>query len=133
MNRTFQILLYIIFCLLFITPVKAQKAEMDKNIKPSIEEKLIRLEEGQNSLEKGIDDLRSDIQAKFNRLYILLSSIIALNGIMVGSVIWLARQDRPVGQRHYDQLLDNDQELERKIRRLSKDVELIKARLELTE
>ena len=82
----------------------------DDNRKLSIEEQLIRMEEGQKSLEKRFDDLTlqmnsrfndmnnrfDDINSKFNWLYIMLSSIIALNGVVVGSVVWLARQDRPI-------------------------------------
>jgi hypothetical protein len=141
------IVLSALFFLLSITPAFAQESTTEKNLKPSIEERLIRLDEGQKNIQiqidntnKRIDDLRADInnrfddlKSKFGWLYILLSSIIALNGVMVGSVIWLARQDRPIGQRHYDLLLENDERFESEISRLSKDLRLIKARLELSE
>jgi len=149
--RNLQIVL---FLLLLINPIIAQESKSDKNLRPSIEERLIRLEEGQKSIKaqlddtnKRIDDLRADMNSRFNDMnnrfedlnskfswiYGLLSAIIALIGIMVGSVIWLARQDRPIGQRHYDQLLDNDKRLENRITRLSEDLNSIKTRLELTE
>ncbi len=152
--RNFTIVLLAMLFLLSTYTAYAQEPAREKNLTPSIEERLIRLEEGQKTIQiqiestnrriedtnKRIDDLRADmnnrfddLKSKFGWLYILLSSIIALNGVMVGSVIWLARQDRPIGQRHYEQLLANDERFEKEISRLSKDLGLIKARLELNE
>lgn len=51
-------------------------------------ERLARLEEGQKAVHQRINDVK------------LLAAIIALNGAMVGSVVWLARQERPIG--HYE-------------------------------
>ncbi|NIV95674.1 hypothetical protein GWN42_23490 [candidate division KSB1 bacterium] len=93
-------------------------------------ELLARLEEGQKAIHqrldavnKRIDDLREDMNKrfeemnrKFNWRYMLLAAIIALNGAMVGSVIWLVRQERPIGQRQYDQILDRELNLENEIR-----------------
>lgn len=98
----------------------------------SIDERLARLEEGQKSLNQRIDDLRSDMNSrfalmdkrledmnrKFNWLYILLSAIIALNGAMVGSVVWLARQERPIGQKQYNEILDQEHQLQKEIREI---------------
>jgi hypothetical protein len=109
--RNLQFFLALLFFLLSINTIYAQESTGEKIFKPSIEERLIRLDEGQKSIKiqidntnKRIDDLRADmnsrfddLKSKFGWLYILLSSIIALNGVMVGSVIWLARQDRPIG------------------------------------
>jgi len=154
MREKLQILLCFFFSALIISSLNAQQTISDDNRKLSIEERMIRLEEGQKSLEKRFDDLTlqmnnrfndmnnrfndmnnrfDDINSKFNWLYIMLSSIIALNGVVVGSVIWLARHEKPIGQRHFDQIIDRENELERQMRRLSDDVELIKTRLELTE
>jgi chromosome segregation ATPase len=152
--RNFQIVLSVLFFLLSIGTAYAQESKNDKKHNPSVEERLIRLEEGQKSIlaqfndtNKRIDDLRADLNSrfndmnnrfedlnsKFNWIYGLLSALIALIGVMVGSVVWLARQDRPIGQRHYDILLANDERFENEISKLSKDLSLIKARLELTE
>ncbi len=152
--KYYIIVLSALLVLLSISTGYAQESKSEKNLQPAIEERLIRLEEGQKSIiaqlndtNKRIDDLRADmnsrfndmnnrfedLNSKFNWIYGLLSAIIALVGVMVGSVIWLARQDRPLGQRHYDQLLANDERFESEIRKLSKDLSLIKARLELTE
>jgi len=147
MREKLQILLCFFFSALILSSLNAQQTISDDNRKLSIEERMIRLEEGQKSLEKRFDDLTlqmnnrfndmnnrfDDINSKFNWLYIMLSSIIALNGVVVGSVIWLARHEKPIGQRHFDQIIDRENELERQMRRLSDDVELIKTRLELTE
>lgn len=161
MRKKLQILLCFLFCILLLSSLNAQQPLGDINRKLSIEERLIRLEEGQKSLEKRFDDLTlqmnnrfndisnrfndmndrfddmnnrfDDINSKFSWLYIMLSSIIALNGVVVGSVVWLARQDRPIAQRHYDLINQREAELERQVRSLSADMELMKARLELTE
>lgn len=145
MRKKSQSLLCIIFCILFISNLNAQQTGSNNNRSLSIEERMIRLEEGQKSLEKRFDDLTlqmnnrfndmnnrfNDINSKFNWIYILLSSIIALNGVMVGSVVWLARQDRPIAQRHYDLINHREAELEKQLRRLSEEVELIKSRMEV--
>ncbi|MFQ5456679.1 MAG: hypothetical protein ACE5EA_10880, partial [Nitrospirota bacterium] len=59
-------------------------------------------------------------------LYILLSAVIALNGAMVGSVIWLARQDRPIGERHYRMILDREDILEDEIRQMKKELKKLR-------
>jgi len=147
MRKKFQILLCFLFSILLLSSLNAQQTVGDDNRKLSIEERLIRVEEGQKILEKRFDDLTlqmnnrfndmnnrlDDINSKFNWIYILLSSIIALNGVMVGSVVWLARQDRPIAQRHYDLINQREAELERQVRSLSADMELMKTRFELTE
>jgi chaperonin cofactor prefoldin len=146
MSKKFQILLCFLSCTLFLSSLNAQQKISDDNRKLSIEERMIRLEEGQKSLEKRFDDLTlqmnnrftdmnnqfDDINSKFNWLYIMLSSIIALNGVVVGSVVWLARQDRPIVQRHYDLINHREAELEKQVRRLSEEVELIKSQIEIT-
>lgn len=131
-------------------------------VRPTAEERLIRLEEGQKALNQKIDDLekrfnqriddlekrlnqriddlekalngriddlRHDVNNRFTWLYILLSAIIALNGAMVGSVIWMARQDRPIGQRHYDQMLSREEELERELREVKRRLDALDQRL----
>lgn len=145
MRKKFQILLSLFFCISLLSSLNAQQTISDDNLKLSIEERLIRVEEGQKNLEKRFDDLTlqmnncfndmnnrfDDINSKFNWIYILLSSIIALNGVMVGSVVWLARQDRPIAQRHYDLINQREADLEQQVRRLSQEVELIKSRIEI--
>jgi len=154
MKKIFQIFLCFLSTTLILSSLNAQQTINSDNRKLSIEERLVRLEEGQKNLEKRFDDLTAqinnrfndinnrfndvsdrfdDINAKFNWIFIMLSAIIALIGVMVGSVVWLARQDRPIAQRHYDQILDREAQIEKEIRRLSEDMELVKTRLELTE
>lgn len=152
MRKRLQILLCLLFSTLLLSSLNAQQTSSDDNRKLSIEEQLIRLEEGQKSLEKRLDDFSiqmnnrfndmnnrfndmnnrfDDINSKFNWLYIMLSSIIALNGVMVGSVVWLARQDRPIAQRHYDLINQREAELEQQVRKLSEEVAFIKSRMEV--
>ena len=140
MKTKSKALLCILLSFWFITTLKAQDSTNSKDLNRNILDRLIRLEEGQKNLDKRIDDLRSDMNnrfqdmiAKFSWLFILLSAIIALNAAMVGSVIWLARQDRPIGQRHYDEIIDREIKFERKLITLSNDVEMIKSQLSISE
>ncbi len=139
MRKKFQIMLCFLFSILLLSSLNAQQAISDDNRKLSIEGRLIQLEEDQKNLSAQIDYLKihinnrfDDLTANFTWLFILLSSIIVLNGVMVASVIWLARQDRPIAQRHYDLINQREAEIERELRRLSKEVELIKSRMEVT-
>jgi len=139
MRKKFPILLCFLFITLFLSSLKAQQTISDDSRKLSVEQRLFELEEGQKNINEQIDYLKvqmnnrfDDLTANFTWLYILLASIIVLNGVMVASVIWLALQDRPIGKRHYVQIIDQQNELEKQMRRLSDDVELIKTRLELT-
>ncbi|MDP2208118.1 MAG: hypothetical protein Q8K98_04995 [Bacteroidota bacterium] len=77
--------------------------------------------------------MRADISDKFSWLYILLSAIIALNGVMVGAVVWLARQDRPIGLRHYEKILEKEESTEIDIKTLAKAVKDIDNRLSVLE
>lgn len=61
-----------------------------------------------------------EIDKRFNWLYLLLSSIIALIGIMVGAVIWLAKQDRPVSMKHYNEIIERESYLEKELSKLKK-------------
>ena len=140
MKTKSKALLCILLSFWFITTLKAQDSTNSKDLNRNILDRLIRLEEGQKNLDKRIDDLRGDMNnrfqdmiAKFSWLFILLSAIIALNAAMVGSVIWLARQDRPIGQRHYDEIIDREIKFERKLITLSNDVEMIKSQLSISE
>ena len=73
-----------------------------------------------------ITSLAEDINARFAWNFTMLASIIALMGVMVGSVVWLARQDRPVTQRHYEQIMIREDRLEEKVRHLEKTLETLK-------
>jgi septal ring factor EnvC (AmiA/AmiB activator) len=115
---------YILCALLILIPLTAFGQQDD-----TVKERLIRLEEGQKSLNqrfddvnkrfddvnkrfddvnRRIDDLRSDIDKRFNWLYLLVSAIIALNGAMVGSVVWLARQERPMSKKELQKLIEEE-------------------------
>ena len=121
-------------------PAWVQQKPLDDSRLARIEERLTHLEEGQKALGQRINDLRADknarvaeidgrfcdlhagvnarfddLKSKFGWLYILLSAIIALNGAIVGSVVWLARQDRPISQRHYDEIVDRELEFKREM------------------
>lgn len=81
-----------------------------------------KLDEGFKAINQRFDDMNQ----RFNYIYILLAAIIALNGAMVGSVVWLARQERPIGQRQYDTILGREDIMEREIRALKSEIEALK-------
>jgi len=107
----------------------------------TIDERLARLEEGQKAIHQRIDDvnkriddvnkridgLRADVNKRFNWLYMLLAAIIALNGAMVGSVVWLARQERPIGHYEYEKLQERDFTLEERLRALERRLQQLEA------
>jgi hypothetical protein len=107
--------------LLILIPLTAFSQQDD-----TIKERLIRLEEGQKGLNqrfddvnkrfddvnRRIDDLRNDIDKRFNWLYLLVSAIIALNGAMVGSVVWLARQERPMSKKEFQKLVERTETID---------------------
>lgn len=118
----------------FVLPVISLAQEA-----PTINERLARLEEGQKGIHQRIDDvnerigdLRSDMNdrfalmdkrfedmnRKFNWLYMLLAAIIALNGTMVASVIWMARQEHPIGEKQYNEILTREEYLRNEIREI---------------
>ncbi|MEW6482952.1 MAG: hypothetical protein AB1397_08200, partial [bacterium] len=68
---------------------------------------------------EGIDKL-------FHWLYILLSSIIGLIGVMVGSVLWLAKQERPMSMKHYKGITKREEYLEEEIFKLKEAIEGLK-------
>ncbi len=71
---------------------------------------------------KEIDKRFEGIYNLFHWLYILLSGIIALIGIMVSSVLWLAKQDRPVTIKHYKEIKERESYLEKELQKLRKDL-----------
>lgn len=81
-----------------------------------------------------IDDLRADmnqrlteIRDSFSYLYMLLAAILALNGAMVGAVVWMAGQGRPIGKRHYERILAREDEIEKELQALKREVADLKA------
>lgn len=116
-------------CLMLILIPLTAFSQQDNSIKES----LIRLEEGQKALNqrfddvnkrfddvnkrfddinRRIDDLRNDVDKRFNWLYLLVSAIIALNGAMVGSVVWLARQERPMSKKEFQKLVERTESID---------------------
>lgn len=82
-----------------------------------------------NDMNNRTDDMNNridDINKRLNHIDILLAAIIALNGAMVGSVIWLAKQDRPIGKIHYEKILRREDEIEEEIRAIKKTIENLK-------
>ncbi|MFH2011765.1 MAG: hypothetical protein ABIJ37_03520 [Pseudomonadota bacterium] len=99
----------------------------------TLEERMIRLEtmveEGFKAVNQRIDTLQDSVKERFNYLYIMIGSLIALMGVMVSTVVWMARQDRPVAQKHYERIVRREDEMEVDIRSLKREMELLKARL----
>ncbi|MEW6620472.1 MAG: hypothetical protein AB1422_14245 [bacterium] len=81
-----------------------------------------------NAKFEAVDKRFEDMSRLFNWMFILLAAIIALNGAMVGSVVWLAVQDRPISKKHYDQIMVKEEEFETKLKGFEK---LLKSHLQL--
>jgi len=97
-----------------------------QEIRQVIREELKPMEARIDGLEKRLDSLERSVEARFSWILTMLSAVIALNGVMVGAVIWLARQDKPITQRHYEQILTREDRLEEELRSLKKDFETLK-------
>jgi hypothetical protein len=69
-----------------------------------------------------VDQRFDAVDKQFGYLYMHLSAMIGLNGVIVGTVVWLARRDKPMVQRHYDELVERDRELERELRALKREL-----------
>jgi len=78
--------------------------------------------EGVDKRFEEIDKRFEEIGKLFHLLYILLSGIIALIGIMVSSVLWLAKQDRPVTMKHYNEIMERETYLEKELWKLKGDL-----------
>lgn len=68
--------------LLFPQIFLAQEAQQ-----PTLQERLVRLEEGQNSLEKRFEDLRSEMNARFDDLRFWLQFILGTLVLILGGLI----------------------------------------------
>ncbi|MEW6102562.1 MAG: hypothetical protein AB1630_01890 [bacterium] len=75
---------------------------------------------------KALDQRFEEIDKRFHLLYILLSSIIGFIGIMVGSVLWLAKQERPMSMKHYKEITKREEYLEKEIFELKEAIEELK-------
>ncbi|MEW6482944.1 MAG: hypothetical protein AB1397_08155 [bacterium] len=82
--------------------------------------------EAQDQRFEAIDKRFEGIDKLFHWLYILLSSIIGLIGIMVGSVLWLAKQERPMSMKHYKEITKREEYLEKEIFDLKEAIEGLK-------
>ncbi|MEW6102567.1 MAG: hypothetical protein AB1630_01915 [bacterium] len=75
---------------------------------------------------EALDQRFEEIDKRFHLLYILLSSIIGFMGIMVGSVLWLAKQERPMSMKHYKEITKREEYLEKEIFELKEAIEELK-------
>jgi len=104
--------------------------------KLTLEERMIRLEvmleERFAAIDRrfdAVDQRIDDLNASIGYLHIMVAAVIALMGVMVSTVVWMARQDRPVAQKHYERIVKREDEMEVDIRSLKREMELLKARL----
>lgn len=112
----------------FAELTKEDVTEVRKIVKEEIktlrDEMNDRFEELRSDMNARFESIEGNISSNFSWLYILLAAIIALNGTMVGAVVWLARQDKPVTQRHYKKILEREDKLEEELSAVSRKVEL---------
>lgn len=93
-----------------------------ESLKNETNAKIEGLRNEMNARFDGIDNRFEQINRQFNWLYILLSGIIALIGVMVSSILWLAKQDRPVTTKHYNEILKRESYLEKELVKLKEDM-----------
>jgi uncharacterized protein HemX len=70
-----------------------------------------RMEELNKATNQRIDDSNQRLSEGFNLLGNLLVGLIALITLMLGIAFWIARQDRPIGKKHFDKLIKEKEEL----------------------
>jgi uncharacterized protein YoxC len=92
---------------------KATNQRMEDLNKATIQ----RMEDLNKAINQRIDDTNQRIdvtnqrfESGFNMLATMLAAVIALNAVMLGVAFWIARQDRPIGKKHYDKLVRQDRE-----------------------
>lgn len=94
------------------------REEVSREVEALRNEMNIRFEE----MNKRFEQRFEQIDRQFYWLYLLLSGIIALIGVMVSSVLWLAKQDRPVTTKHYNEILKRESYLEKELLKLKEDM-----------
>lgn len=119
MIKKFIIFVLFLFVISLSSNAKALTKEEINEIRQIIREEL-------QHVNQRIDDMDKNINKRIDHIYMLLVAIIALNGAMVGSVVWLARQDKPIGKIHYDQIIKREVEMEEEIRLIKKTIENLK-------
>ncbi len=110
---------------LAITMMGCQAAEAALT-KQDIQEIRQVIREELKPIEVRLDARIDGVEKRLDNLFTMLASIIALMGVMVGSVIWMARQDKPITQRHYEQILTREDRLEEELHALKKSFEALK-------
>lgn len=102
--------------------VREEVSREVESLKNETNAKIEGLRNEMNARFDGIDNRFEQINRQFNWLYILLSGIIALIGVMVSSILWLAKQDRPVTTKHYNEILKRESYLEKELVKLKEDM-----------
>lgn len=130
MIKKFIFFVLFLFVISLSSNAKALTKEEINEIRQIIREELQhvnqRIGDMDKSINQRIDDMDKNINKRIDHIYMLLVAIIALNGAMVGSVVWLARQDKPIGKIHYDQIIKREVEMEEEIRLIKKTIENLK-------
>jgi septal ring factor EnvC (AmiA/AmiB activator) len=78
-----------------------------KAVNQRIEDTNLRIDD----MNERFNDTNSRIDSGFNLLATLLAALIGLNAVIVGVIFWFARQDRPVSKKHYDKLIQQDEDI----------------------
>lgn len=76
-----------------------------------------------DDVNRRIDDSNQRIEAGFDRQTNLLIAVMGLLATAMGVVVWFARQERPIGKKHYDKLLQQDKALGDQFDDLEKELE----------
>ena len=88
----------------FSVLTKEDIQEIRKVVREEIEPRFASVNQRIGDVNQRINDM----QKQFYFLYILLAAIIALIGVMVNAVIKFTKEERPIGERQYNQILTRE-------------------------
>jgi peptidoglycan hydrolase CwlO-like protein len=89
-----------------------------------------RIDDTNQRLDALRDDINQRLEAGFDRLANLLTAVIGLIAVVVGVVFWFARQERPIGKKHYDRLIKQDEDIVEQFNELEKEQQSQRRRLD---
>lgn len=97
--------------------------ELAKGLNQRIDESAKGFNQRIDDVNRRIDDTNQRIEAGFDRQTNWLIAIMGVIAAGVGAVVWFAREQRPMSQKHYDRLLRQDKTLGEQLNDLEKELE----------
>ncbi|MEW6007767.1 MAG: hypothetical protein AB1595_06440 [bacterium] len=126
MKRFLILLVFFLSFPVFSELSKSDIEEIRKIVREEVQREVGALRQEMNLKFEAVDQRFEAVDKLFHWLYILLSSIIGLIGVMVASVLWLAKQERPMSMKHYNEITTRERWLEKEVLKLKKDIDGLK-------